>query len=58
MLDQLLIARSYLEIDRVDLVRAGELNCGSRALFSGFFKQLARARRNGLDWLRLRAAAS
>ena len=58
MLDQLVIARSYMEIDRVDLVRAGEINCGKRALFSGLFKQLARARQNGLDWLRLRTATS
>ena len=58
MLDQLVIARSYMEIDSVDLVRAGEFNCGRRGLLSGLLKQLARARRNVLDWLRLRTPAS
>ena len=56
MLDQLVIARSYMEIDHVDLVRAGELNCGKRSFVSGFFRQCARARRYGLDWLRARSA--
>lgn len=58
MLDQLVIARSYMEIDRVDLVRAGEHNCNKRPLFSGFLKQVARVRRDGLQWLRFRTAPS
>ena len=58
MLDQLVIARSYIGIDHVDLVRAGEVNCGRRGLFARLFGTAARARRYGLSWFRSRPAGA
>ena len=56
MLDQLVIARSYMAIDHVDLVRAGEWNCQKRTLFSRVRNAVLRVRSYGRGMWRARAA--